>query len=270
MSAAGFSLKGHLPRDAGRGAPAIVLRSAREIDQLRQAGRIVATVLDALGAAIAPGMTTADLDAMAHRLIRAAGAVPTFKGYHGFPASICVSVNDEVVHGIPGPRQLLPGDIVACDVGATLDGYIGDGARTFALPPVAAETERLLAVTAAALAAGIAAATPGQRVGDISHAVQSLVEAAGYSVVRRYCGHGVGTTMHEEPQVPNHGLPGHGPRLRAGMVIAVEPMVNAGGYDVEVAANGWTVTTLDRSLSAHFEHTIAVTEQGEARVLTFP
>lgn len=269
MNAASFSLKGQLARDGARGS-AIVLRSAREVEQLREAGRIVAMVLDALGAAIAPGMSTADLDALAERLIRAAGAVPTFKGYQGFPASICVSVNEEVVHGIPGSRELRPGDIVGCDVGATLDGYIGDGARTFALPPLAPETERLLEVTQRALAAGIGAARAGQRVGDISYAVQSLVEAAGFSVVRRFCGHGVGTSMHEEPQVPNHGMPGHGPRLRAGMVIAVEPMVNAGGYDVDVAANGWTVSTADRSLSAHFEHTIVVTEQGEARVLTLP
>ena len=269
MSASGFSLKGQLARDAER-SPAIVLRSAREVEQMAAAGRIVARVLDALGAIVTPGVTTAELDVAAERLIREAGAVPTFKGYHGFPASICVSVNDEVVHGIPGPRRLGPGDVVSCDVGATLEGYIGDGARTFALPPVTAESQRLLDVTEQALAAGIAAARPGGRVGDISAAVQSIVEGAGFSVVRRFCGHGVGTSMHEEPQVPNHGLAGHGPRLRAGMVIAIEPMVNAGGFEVRIARNGWTVSTVDGSLSAHFEHTVAVTEQGEPRILTRP
>ncbi len=248
----------------------IVLRSAREIDLLREAGRIVAQVLDLLGAAVAPGMTTAELDELAERAIRAAGAVPAFKGYQGFPASICTSVNDEVVHGIPGPRRLAAGDIVSCDVGTVLEGYVGDGARTFALAPVAPEAARLLEVTQRSLDAGIAAAIPGNRVGDIGHAVQSVVEAAGFSVVRRFCGHGVGTSMHEEPQVPNHGVPGRGPRLRPGMVLAIEPMVCAGGYDVRIAGNGWTVSTVDGSATAHFEHTVAVAEGGGARVLTLP
>lgn len=248
---------------------AVVLRSAREIAKLREAGRVVARVLDALESAVAVGMATAELDALAERLIRQAGAVPTFKGYRGFPASICVSVNDEVVHGIPGERRLGAGDIVSCDVGATLDGYIGDSARTFAVPPVASESERLLRVTRAALDAAIQVARAGGRVGDVSAAVQGPVEAAGYSVVRQFCGHGVGTSMHEEPQVPNHGHAGHGPRLRVGMVIAIEPMVNAGAFAVRVDANGWTVRTGDGSRSAHFEHTVAILEDGPA-ILTLP
>lgn len=253
----------------GDGGSAIVLRSAREVEALRAAGRVVAQVLDALGPLVVPGISTGELDREAERLIRGAGAVPTFKGYQGFPASICVSVNEEVVHGIPGGRTLGEGDVVSLDVGATLGGYIGDGARTFAIPPVSAEAERLLQVTQAALDAGIAAAVPGGRVGDISHAVQRLVERAGFSVVRRFCGHGVGTSMHEEPQVPNHGLPGRGPRLRAGMVLAIEPMVCVGGFDVRVAGNGWTVSTVDGSLTAHFEHTVALAEEGP-RILTLP
>ncbi len=248
---------------------AIVLRSERELDRLREAGAIQCEVLDALGAAVAAGVTTGELDALAERLIRQAGAVPTFKGYHGFPAAICASVNDEVVHGIPDRRRLRAGDIVSCDVGVTLDGFIGDGARTYAVEPVDAETRRLLEVTQASLAAGIAAARVGARVGDIGHAVQSLVEAAGFSVVRDYCGHGVGTSMHEPPQVPNHGRPGRGPRLRPGMVLAIEPMVNAGGFRVRVGRNRWTVLTQDGARSAHFEHTVAIGSDGP-RILTAP
>ena len=267
MTGGGLVYRGPLPGTARGGA--IVLRSAREIEQLRAAGRIVAEVLEALAALIAPGMTTAELDAAAEERIRAAGGLPTFKGFHGFPAATCTSVNDEVVHGIPGPRRLLPGDIVSCDVGVTLGGYIGDGARTFALPPVAPQTQRLLDATQAGLEAGLAAARGGARVGDISAAVQRRVEGAGFSVVRKYCGHGVGTSMHEEPQVPNYGSPGRGPRLRAGMVLAIEPMVNAGHADVNVDADGWTVRTRDGSWSAHFEHSIAITE-GACSVLTAP
>ncbi len=249
--------------------PAVILRSEREIGLLREAGRVTARVLQALQALAAPGMTTADLDAAAERLIRDSGGVPTFKGYRGFPAATCMSVNDEVVHGIPGPRRLEPGDIVSCDVGVTLDGYIGDSACTIALPPVAPDTRRLLDVTQEALAAGIAAARPGGRVGDISAAVQRVVEAAGFSVVRQFCGHGVGTSMHEEPQVPNYGAAGRGPRLLPGLVIAIEPMVNTGACDVVVERNGWTVRTVDGGRSAHFEHTVAVMDAGAA-VLTLP
>lgn len=241
---------------------AIVLRSAREIARLRAAGRVVGQVLDQLAPLIVPGVRTADLDRTAERLIRQAGGIPTFKGYQGFPASICASVNEEVVHGIPGPRRLEPGDIIAVDVGVTLEGYVGDGARTFALPPVAEPTQRLLDATQRALVAGIGAARAGGRVGDISHAVQAVVEAAGYSCVRRFCGHGVGTSMHEEPPVPNYGPPGRGPRLEVGMVLAIEPMVNAGTFDVAVGADGWVVRTRDGALSAHFEHTVAIGADG--------
>ena len=251
------------------GEGVIVLRSERELTQQREAGAIHCEVMDAIGAAVAPGVTTAELNALAERLIRQAGAVPTFKGYRGFPAAICASVNDEVVHGIPDRRRLQAGDIVSCDVGVTLGGYIGDGARTYAVEPVDAETRRLLEVTQASLAAGIAVARVGARVGDIGYAVQSLVEAAGFSVVRDYCGHGVGTSMHEAPQVPNHGRPGRGPRLRAGMVLAIEPMVNAGDHRVRLARNRWTVLTQDGSRSAHFEHTVAIGPEGP-RILTAP
>jgi len=268
MTGGGIAFRGQLPPGA-RNAGTVILRSPREIARLREAGRVVARVLDALGAQVAPGMTTGELDALAEAQILAAGGVPTFKGYGGFPAASCVSVNDEVVHGIPGGRRLQPGDIVSCDVGVTLEGYIGDGARTFALPPVQPASERLLAVTAQALEAGLAAARAGGRVGDISAAVQGVVEAAGFSVVRKYCGHGVGTTMHEEPQVPNYGAAGRGPRLRAGMVLAIEPMVNSGGADVSVDGNGWTVRTTDGGWSAHFEHTVAITD-GPCTVLTLP
>lgn len=241
---------------------AIVLRSEREIARLRAAGRVVAEVLNHLAPLIVPGVRTVELDREAERLIRQAGGVPTFKGYQGFPASICASVNAEVVHGIPGPRRLEPGDIISVDVGVTLDGYVGDGARTFALAPVAPATERLLEVTRQALAAGIAAARPGGRVGDISHAIQVVVEQAGYSCVRTFCGHGVGTSMHEEPSVPNYGAAGRGPRLEAGMVLAIEPMVNAGTFDVEVGDDGWVVRTRDGAPSAHFEHTVAIAAAG--------
>ena len=241
---------------------AIVLRSEREIARLRAAGRVVAEVLDQLAPMVVPGVRTAELDRMAERLIRQAGGVPTFKGYQGFPASICASVNAEVVHGIPGARRLEPGDIISVDVGVTLDGYVGDGARTFALAPVLPTTQRLLDVTQEALAAGIAAALPGGRVGDISHAVQVVVEAAGYSCVRKFCGHGVGTSMHEEPSVPNYGPSGRGPRLETGMVLAIEPMVNAGTFDVDVGDDGWVVRTRDGALSAHFEHTVAIGAEG--------
>jgi methionyl aminopeptidase len=236
---------------------------------VRAAGRVVARVLEALGRAVRPGVSTGELDALARELLRAAGAVATFEGYRGYPAAICVSVNDEVVHGIPGSRRLRPGDLVSCDVGATLEGYIGDGAATFPVGSIGPEETRLLEVTQAALAAGIAAARPGAHVGDIGHAVQTVVEAAGFSVVRQFCGHGVGTRMHEEPQVPNFGSPGRGPLLRPGMVLAIEPMVNAGTHEVRLLRNGWTVVTADGRPSAHFEHTVAVGADGP-EVLTLP
>lgn len=257
---------GGLPRSAV-GPAAIVIRSEREIEMMARAGAIVASVLEAVRPVVVPGRTARELDAEIERRIRRAGAVPSFKGYQGFPAASCVSVNDQVVHGIPDGYRFQPGDLVSVDVGATLGGYVGDGAYTFGLEPLSPERQRLLAVTQKALNEGIASAQPGNRIGDISAAVQRRVEGAGFSVVRAYCGHGVGTTIHEEPQVPNYGEPGRGPRLRPGMVIAIEPMVNLGVYEVTVDANGWTVRTADGGPSAHFEHTVAITASGP-RILT--
>ncbi len=253
-----FISQGALPRKSKQ----VVLRSARELEELRQAGQIVAQVLQEIAGEIGPDMTARELDARIDRSIRASGAVPTFKGYHGFPAASCISVNDAVVHGIPGDYRFRKGDLVSVDVGATLHGYVGDGAFTFLIPPESPEHRRLIAVTQQALAQGIAAAQAGRHVGDISFAVQATVEAAGFSVVREYCGHGVGTSIHEEPQVPNFGRRGGGPLLRPGMVLAIEPMVNAGQSAIWVEDNGWTVRTADGRPSAHFEHTVAITEAG--------
>ncbi|GAB6877303.1 type I methionyl aminopeptidase [Thermaerobacter litoralis] len=246
----------------------IELKSEREIGYMREAGRIVAAVLRELAAALRPGITTAELDRLAERLIREAGAEPAFKGYQGFPASICTSINDEVVHGIPSPHRVIrEGDVVSIDVGARYHGYYGDSAATFAVGAVPAEAARLLEVTRRSLEEGIAAARAGNRLGDIGYAVQRYVEAAGFSVVRDYAGHGIGRAMHEDPQVPNYGRPGTGLRLRPGLVIAIEPMVNAGGHAVRTDPDGWTVRTADGSLSAHFEHTVLITD-GEPEVLT--
>lgn len=241
----------------------IELKSEREIRYMREAGRIVAAVLRELAAALRPGITTAELDRLAERLIREAGAEPAFKGYQGFPASICTSINDEVVHGIPSPHRVIrEGDLVSIDVGARYHGYYGDSAATFAVGEVSPEARRLLEVTRESLARGIAAARAGNRLGDIGYAVQEYVEAAGFSVVRDYAGHGIGRAMHEDPQVPNYGQPGTGLRLRPGLVIAIEPMVNAGGHAVRTDPDGWTVRTADGSLSAHFEHTVLITAGG--------
>ncbi|QIA28031.1 type I methionyl aminopeptidase [Thermaerobacter sp. PB12/4term] len=246
----------------------IELKSEREIRYMREAGRVVAAVLRELAAALRPGITTAELDRLAERLIREAGAEPAFKGYQGFPASICTSINDEVVHGIPSPHRVIrEGDLVSIDVGARYHGYYGDSAATFAVGEVSPEARRLLEVTRESLARGIAAARAGNRLGDIGYAVQEYVEAAGFSVVRDYAGHGIGRAMHEDPQVPNYGRPGTGLRLRPGLVIAIEPMVNAGGHAVRTDPDGWTVRTADGSLSAHFEHTVLITG-GEPEVLT--
>jgi methionyl aminopeptidase len=235
---------------------------------MREAGRLVGEVLTELAAAVVPGVTTADLDEMAERRIRAAGARPAFKGYHGFPATICASVNDEVIHGIPSrSRALRAGDVISIDVGAELGGYYGDSAVTLPVGGVSAEAERLLAATEGSLYAGIAQARAGRRLSDIGHAVQTFVEAEGFSVVREFVGHGIGQQMHEEPQVPNYGDPGRGPRLAEGMVLAIEPMVNAGKAGVKVLSDGWTAVTRDGSLSAHFEHTVAVMD-GEPVILT--
>jgi methionyl aminopeptidase len=241
----------------------IICRSADELERMREAGRLVGEVLAELAAIVAPGVTTADLDAMAEKRIARAGATPAFKGYHGYPATICASINEEVIHGIPSGRRLLQeGDIISIDVGASLNGYFGDSAVTLPVGQVSEEAATLLRVTEEALFKAIERVRPGNRVSDIGHAVQKHVEAYGFSVVREFVGHGIGQRMHEEPQVPNYGEPGRGPRLAEGMVLAIEPMVNAGKPAVKLLGDGWTAVTRDSSLSAHFEHTVAVTAAG--------
>jgi len=241
----------------------IVCRSAAELERMREAGRLVGEVLTELMAHVAPGVTTADLDALAERRILKAGAIPAFKGYHGYPATICASINEEVIHGIPSGRRVLnEGDVISIDVGASLDGYYGDSAITLPVGQVSEAAATLLRVTEESLYKAIERVKVGGRVSDIGHAVQQHVEAYGLSVVREFVGHGIGQKMHEEPQVPNYGEPGHGPRLTAGMVLAIEPMVNAGRPAVKVLADGWTAVTRDGGLSAHFEHTVAVTADG--------
>ena len=250
-----------------------VPKTPAEIDAMAAAGAALAECIDLIRSAITAGVSTLEVDQIAEAAIRDRGAVPAFLGYPGgpnvppFPGSICASLNDEVVHGIPGPVRLQDGDIFSVDIGLILDGWVADTARTFAVGSINAEAARLISVTETALARGIAQATAGNHVGDIGHAVQTEVEAAGFSVVRALVGHGVGRTMHEEPQVPNFGDPGVGPVLEPGVVIAIEPMVNAGGSDVTVDADGWTIRTADGSLSAHAEHTVAVTADGP-RILT--
>ena len=238
------------------------VRVEEKVEGVRAAAQIVARTLREVGRAIRPGVTTAELDRIAEKVIRDHGARPAFKGYRGFPASICPSVNEEVVHGIPGPRALVEGDIVGVDVGAELHGWYGDAARTFAVGDVSDEASRLMRVTEEALHLGLRQARAGNRVGDISHAVQSHVERHGFSVVRDLVGHGIGSEMHEEPSVPNYGPAGKGPKLLVGMLLAIEPMVNAGGFAVVTRSDGWTVATKDGRLSAHFEHTVAVGPDG--------
>ena len=246
----------------------IVCRSAAELERMHEVGRLVGEVLTALAAVIAPGVSTADLDRLAEKRIAQAGATAAFKGYHGYPATICASLNDEVIHGIPSGRRVLrEGDVISIDVGASLGGYFGDSATTLPVGQVSEQAATLLRVTEEALYKAIERARPGHRISDISHAVQRHVEAYGCSVVREFVGHGIGQRMHEEPQVPNYGEPGRGPRLAEGMVLAIEPMVNAGKPAVKVLADGWTAVTRDGSLSAHFEHTVAVTA-GEPWILT--
>jgi methionyl aminopeptidase len=240
----------------------IIRKSKTEIEKMRAAGLIVAQVLKRLEEIVEPGMTTRELDREAERMIQGAGAYPTFKGYHGYPASICTSINDEVVHGIPGDRKLREGDIVGIDCGATLQGYVGDSAITVAVGKISDPVKRLLEVTRQSLFKAIEKCEVGNRLGDVCNAVQSHVEPLGYSVVRNYCGHGIGRAMHEEPQVPNYGKPGTGPVLREGLVIAIEPMINLGHEDVKVLSDGWTVITMDGRPSAHFEHTVAITSEG--------
>lgn len=230
---------------------------------MHRACALVAAVLTRLQGAVAPGVTTADLDRMAEDQIRAAGGVPAFKGYHGYPATVCISVNDEVIHGIPSARRVLAeGDVVSMDVGAVLDGFVGDSAITVPVGAIEPQAARLLRVTREALYQAIARMQAGGRVSDIGHAVQQHVERHGFSVVREFVGHGIGAAMHEEPQVANYGPPGRGPRLAEGMVLAIEPMVNLGKAGVRVLEDGWTAVTRDGSLSAHFEHTVAVTAAG--------
>jgi methionyl aminopeptidase len=234
---------------------------------MARAGRVVADTLAVIGEALRAGITTKELDDTAEEYIRSQGGVPTFKGYHGFPASICTSPNSMVVHGIPGPYALNEGDLLSIDVGVTLDGFVADSAYTFAVGEIAPDAQRLLDAGQAALEAGIEEARAGKRVGDISAAVQRTTEAAGFSVVRSLVGHGIGRSMHEEPQIPNFGRPGRGPILAPGMTLAIEPMINAGSPEVVVAADRWSISTQDGALSAHFEHTVAVTEEGP-RILT--
>ena len=245
----------------------ITCRSAAELERLARVNRLVAAVLSELMAAVAPGVTTRQLDEIAERLIREASAVPAFKGYHGYPATICASVNEQVIHGIPNDRPLKEGDVLSIDLGAKLDGFFGDSAVTVPVGRISPEAQRLLDVTKTSLEHAIGVVRAGARVHDIGAAVQQYVEANGFSVVREFVGHGIGTSLHEEPQIPNYGTPGRGSRLAEGMVLAIEPMVNAGKAAVKVLADGWTAVTKDGSLSAHFEHTVAVTETG-CRVLT--
>ena len=246
----------------------IVCRSKAELERMHDAGRLVGDVLSELAAHVAPGVSTGELDVLAEKRILQAGATPAFKGYHGYPAAICASINDEVIHGIPSGRRLLQeGDVISIDVGVLLHGYFGDSAITLPVGPISEEAATLLRVTEEALYKAIEHMRPGKRISDIGHAVQQHVEAYGFSVVREFVGHGIGQAMHEEPQVPNYGEPGRGPRLAEGMVLAIEPMVNAGKPAVKVLADGWTAVTRDGRLSAHFEHTVAVTA-GEPWVLT--
>ena len=240
----------------------IVCRSSAEIEKLRRVNQLVAQVLSELRRMAGPGVTTEDIDREAERQVRAAGAAPAFKGYHGYPATVCVSVNEQVVHGIPAARPLVEGDILSIDMGAQLDGYFGDCAVTVPIGAISPEAARLLRVTEEALFRGIEAVKPGARVSDIGAAVQGHVEANGFSVVREFVGHGIGTALHEEPQIANYGPAGRGPRLAEGMVLAIEPMVNAGKAAVKVLADGWTAVTRDGSLSAHFEHSVVVTPTG--------
>lgn len=241
----------------------IEIKSEQEIALMREAGRIVCEILDELEKAVAPGVTTWELDALAEKLIYEKGARPAFKGYHGFPACLCASVNDEVVHGIPSKRRRLQeGDLMKLDFGVVYRGYFGDSARTVPVGKVSAEAQALVEATREALRRGIQAMVPGNRIGDIGHAMQSFVEARGYSVVRDFTGHGIGRALHEKPEVPSYGRPGGGMKLRPGMVLAVEPMVNQGTEEVEVLDDDWTAVTVDNKLSAHFEHTVLISGGG--------
>jgi methionyl aminopeptidase len=245
----------------------ISLKTDSEIEKIRSAGRIVAGALEVIGENLRPGITTGELDHLANDYIERKGGKAAFKGYHGYPANTCISINEEVVHGIPGGRQIEAGQLVSVDIGVLLDGYYGDSAYTFLVDGVSPEAKRLAQVAEEALYRGIENARPGNYLTDISWAIQSHVESRGFSVVRDLVGHGIGKKMHEDPQIPNYGKPGAGPLLREGMVLAIEPMVNQRGHEIETLKDHWTVVTKDGSLSAHFEHTVVVTSNGP-RVLT--
>ncbi len=240
----------------------IICKSPAEISKMREAGKVVASALKLANDNIRPGLTTIELEDMIENLIINSVARPAFKGYHGYPASICASVNDEVVHCIPSERTLKSGDILSVDVGVELDGYFGDAAKTFAVGEVTDQAKNLMDITEKSLYAGIEMAKVGNRLSDISHEIQLTAESAGYTVVREYVGHGIGSEMHEDPQIPNFGPSGNGPLLKEGMVIALEPMVNVGDFEVKVRSDEWTVVTADGSLSAHFEHSVALTKDG--------
>jgi methionyl aminopeptidase len=247
---------------------AILIKSVAEIEKMRRSGIALRQVHEAVGAVVRPGASTMDLERVAVAKIEELHAISAFKGYHGFPAALCTSINEEVVHGIPSEKRILnEGDIVSIDCGVVIDGFYSDSAVTYAVGKVSEATQKLLDVTQASLERAIQQARVGGRLGDISHAVQEYCEAEGFGVVRDFVGHGIGRSMHEEPQIPNYGPSGKGPRLKPGMVLAIEPMINAGGHEVKVLADGWTTITVDRSYSAHFEHTVAITKDGP-RVLT--
>jgi methionyl aminopeptidase len=245
----------------------IVKKTPEQIDKMAAAGDVLVRTLELMEAKVRPGVTTAELDAAAERFIRSQGAEPAFKGYRGFPGSICASPNAMVVHGIPGPYKLERGDVLSVDVGVVLDGWVADGARTFPVGPISPVAQKLLATTAGALFAAVPRCVAGNRVGDVSHAIQQHVEAEGFSIIRSLVGHGIGRQMHEDPQIPNFGPAGRGPRLEEGMVLAIEPMVAAGRHPVRMADDHWSIFTQDGSLAAHFEFTVAVTAEGP-RVLT--
>jgi methionyl aminopeptidase len=240
----------------------IILKSRQEIEKMKIPNRLVAEVLEEVVKKVMPGIATIELDRFAESMILKRGGIPAFKGYKGYPNSLCISINEQVVHGIPSKRRFKEGDIVSIDLGIYYDGYYGDAAVTLGVGKVSPESKRLLHATQKALCIGVEKARVGNHLSDISNAIQSYIEGEGFSVVRAFVGHGIGTSLHEEPQVPNFGEPGSGPLLKSGMVLAIEPMVNMGGSDVEVLEDDWTVVTSDRSLSAHFEHTVAITDNG--------
>ena len=247
----------------------IIIKSPEEIMKMRKAGKIVAQTHELLKKHIRPGITTQELDRIAEEYILKQGAIPGFKGYNGFPASICSSVNEEVVHGIPSSRKVLrDGDIISIDIGSIVDGYYGDSAKTYGVGTITEEADKLIKITRQSFYDGIKYAMSGNRLSDISNAVQKTVEIEGFSIVVDYVGHGVGRQMHEDPPIPNYGKPGRGPRLQKGMVLAIEPMVNVGTYEVKTLPDNWTVVTLDGKLSAHYEHTIAITGDGPPEILT--